>query len=913
MYTDPAEGRGLLELRSPTSVRCLTAILIVSVLAVSCFVLFDDSDESDAVTVGDFTYTLSVSDATVTGYTGTSSEITIPSSIHYGDDDYTVVAVGAEAFENCLLLESITIPGSVTTLGNGAFSGCRFLQTVNHSDSITFIGERAFEQCNSLKNFTMPNGLTTLGGCAFYECTSLTSVTIPNTLSHLNGDTFEFCTSLSSITLSNTLDMIQTEEFRGTALTTITIPASVTYVSSDAFEGCTSLTAINVEDGNTKYEDMAGVLINYDTATLLCYPPAKPGSSYTIPDTIGTISGWAFYQCVNLKSVTIPNTAVNRNEAFYECTSLESVTFGNSIATIYADEFNGCTNLKSVTLPSSVTSIGDRAFARCISLTSLTIPGNVTSIGEMAFAQSTGLTSITIPDSVTSLGEYPLLQCYSLTAVNVGGSNSNYSSSNGVLFNKSKSRLMIYPAAKSDSEYTVPNGVVSVDPYAFGWNTHLTTVTLGKDVSTLGESAFFGCTSLATLVAADANTHFDSDGGVLFNEGKTELVLYPIAKSDTAYTVPSTVTSIAALAFYGNTHIATVALHDGLTNIGANAFRECTSLTSVSIPAAVTSIGSYAFVGTASLTSFAVAEGNAKYAAEDGVLFNKSKSRLIQYPLAKSETSYTLPDTVTTIDNFAFHGNSALISLTAGTGNTAYSSKDGSIYDKEGGILLFVPPGLTTFTFPSGITVVEDGAVCSDCLKTVEFAPASKVVMTYAFIDCNVLKKIIVNDGSKPIFSEEAIGYSTLDKHTLFVIAPSGFSIPDLALGGNIEVVYGAPPLAVVTQAPAAVANLSYTGSAQALITAGTADGGTFEYSLDGNIWSTAIPTATESGAYTVYCRVVGDALHDDLAQTSVSASIAGSSDNPNKSEFPVLFVGIGAAVAIIALAGGAFVLLRKR
>ena len=115
----------------------------------------------------------------------------------------------------------------------------------------------------------------------------------------------------------------------------------------------------------------------------------------------------------------------------------------------------------------------------------------MTSIGDTAFAQCTGLVSINIPDSVISLGEDPLLQCYSLTAVNVGGSNPNYSSSNGVMFDKDKTRLMIYPAAKSDSEYTVPNGVVSVDSYAFGWNTHLSTVTLGKDVSTLGEYAFF--------------------------------------------------------------------------------------------------------------------------------------------------------------------------------------------------------------------------------------------------------------------------------------------------------------------------------------------------------------------------------------------------------------------------------------
>ena len=113
-----------------------------------------------------------------------------------------------------------------------------------------------------------------------------------------------------------------------------------------------------------------------------------------------------------------------------------------------------------------VTSIGTQAFGSCASLTSITIPDGVTSIGEGAFGRCSSLTSITIPESVTRIEDYAFLDCTSLTSLLVDTGNPNYISVDGVLFNKSMTSLLVYPAGKAGT-YTIPDGVTSIGDYAF--------------------------------------------------------------------------------------------------------------------------------------------------------------------------------------------------------------------------------------------------------------------------------------------------------------------------------------------------------------------------------------------------------------------------------------------------------------
>jgi len=312
---------------------------------------------------------------------------------------------------------------------------------------------------------------------------------------------------------------------------------------------------------------------------------------------------------------------------------------GSTITTIPICAFWECTNLTSVTIPNSVTSIGYGTFYNCTSLTSVTIPDNITSIEELAFSRCTSLTNITIPNNVTSISGDALRLCTSLITINVDSGNENYSSENGILYNKNKTNLIAYPAGKTEISFiipdsvtsigygafykctsltsvTIPNSVTSIENEAFAFCISLTSVTIGNGITNIGNEAFQNCTSLTSVTIGNGvtsigksafngtslttinvnsdNLSYSSDQGVLYNKSKTILVLYPKRKTG-AFTIPDSVTSIGDNAFSGCTGLTSVTIPDSVTSIGDNAFAFCTSLTSVTIPNSVTSIGNYAF------------------------------------------------------------------------------------------------------------------------------------------------------------------------------------------------------------------------------------------------------------------------------------------------------------------------------
>ena len=491
------------------------------------------------------------------------------SSITSVNISWGVTNVGNNAFRDHTNLTSVNIESTVTSIGWSAFQGCIGLTEIEIPNSVISIEGSAFEGCTGLTGVFIGSGVTSIGGRAFYGCTGLTSVMIPDNVISIEGRAFEGCTGLTGVNIG----------------------IGVTSIGGGAFQGCTNLESINVLPANANLSSENGVLLNKDKTTLIHYPAGRQGA-YTVPNTVENIGDNAFNGSTGLTSIIISNSVINiGSSAFEGCTGLTAINVeldnanyssedgvlfnkGKTILVMYPSGRQGAYD---ITL--GVISIGGGAFRGCTGLTSVTIPISVSLIGEGAFEGCTGLTEITIPVSVNSIERNVFEGCTNLTEITVEPFNNNYSSEDGVLFNRDKTTLVIYPTGKQGA-YSIPGSVTRIEDRAFTGCIGLTSVMIPAGVTYIGRtqvgpssfvtSAFQNCTNLTSIDVAPDNNNYSSEDGVLFNKDKTALVIYPAGRQG-AYSVPNHVTRIENYAFFG-----------------------CAGLTSLTIPAAVTSIGSFA-------------------------------------------------------------------------------------------------------------------------------------------------------------------------------------------------------------------------------------------------------------------------------------------------------------------------------
>ena len=434
---------------------------------------------------------------------------------------------------------------------------------------------------------------------------------------------------------------------------------------------------------------------------------------------------------------------------FCNDTKIKVVTIDYGVTSIGKYAFRSCKNLTSVTMPNSLTSIGENSFDACIDLTSMIIPDSVKSIGEHAFYTCTSLKNVTIGNSLNMISNFVFVGCNSLENIMVDENNLNYSSIDGVLFNKKKTELILYPVGNSRNAYSIPNSVTSIGYYAFWGCTNLRNIKIPNNVESIGDYAFYNCTSL------------------------------------TSVTIPNSVTSIGNDAFYGCSSLTSVTIPNSVTSIGNNAFYGCSSLTSVTIPDSVTSIGYSALSSCTSLTSIEVSYDNENYSSVDGVLFDKDKTKLIQYPAGSNRTIYSIPNSVISIGSDAFVGCTSLTSVTS-IGGSAFSGCTNltsiTIPDSVTSIGSYAfedCTSLTSVTIGNSVTSIG-GSAFSGCtnLTSITIPDSVTSIGSYAFEDCTSLTSVTIGNSVTSIGGSAFSGCTSL---TSITIPDSVTSIGDYA------------------------------------------------------------------------------------------------------------------------------------
>ena len=497
----------------------------------------------------------------ITKYAGNSATYVIPGEI----DGKKVTEIGDSAFKGCTELTSITIPDGVIGIGNNAFSGCTSLETVTIPASVTYVGNSAFYGCTSLKSVTIPESVTYIGGYAFAECYSLKYADIP---------------------------------------------ANVTGIGTSPFYNCRSLENINTDEANKWYTTVDGVLYDKDKTELINYPAGKKDSSYVIPEGIRTIREKAFYGCLNLCELTIPDSVTEIESGAFECSSLISDEYGtikyvdgwvvgsghtanvvlkDGTRGIAFEAFSGDGIIEKVTMPDTVKYINGCAFENCTNLSEVLLSSSLENIERGAFLNCSNLADIVIPDSVISITSDAF---YNTALLNKQNTPVKYAGK-WVITAEDCDKIVIKDGTKCIASYafssctsltdiTIPDSVTMIGDYAFATCNSLTEIKIPNNVKSIGGCVFWFCGSLKNVTIPDSVTMI---GDKAFF-GCTSL---------TDITIPGSVTMIGNAAFSSCTSLTDITIPDSVTSIGGSAFYNCPKLLDVTIPDSVTNIGDYAF------------------------------------------------------------------------------------------------------------------------------------------------------------------------------------------------------------------------------------------------------------------------------------------------------------------------------
>lgn len=514
-----------------------------------------------------------------------------------------------------------------------------------------------------------------------------------------------------------------------TVLTSVTIPSSITAIGELAFAGCTALDSVEISDLNSWCGiDFFSESANPCNCAHRLFLNGKEIMNLVIPDSVSSISSFAFSGCTSINRVFIPNSVTMIGAAvFSDCSSIKAITVAADnpvydsrdscnaiIETATGTLISGC---QSSTIPNTVTAIGKWAFYGCTGLTSIFIPNSVTRIGYESFYDCSGLIGVNIPNSVIVIDYQAFYGCSSLRGIHIPGSVRGIATS-AFEFCPSLTSISVSPDNPHYDSRDECNAIIETDE-----NTLITgcrNTSIPSTVTAIGDYAFSGCSTLGDIE------------------------------------IPENVTTVGDFAFRSCSSLSNILIPNGLTSIGASAFFNCIALNRVDIPATVESIGDYAFEHCPAIYSMNVEAGNPNYDSRDScnaiietatntLMVGCMNSVIPNTVVAIGDNAFSgsfmltkvnIPKSVTTIGNYAFTGCTSLSSINIPNsvitiGEAAFSGCS----------------ALTALEIPNSVTRIGKAAF-GDCnsLESISLPKSVTTIDDFEFYGCTRLKNISISN-----------------------------------------------------------------------------------------------------------------------------------------------------------------------
>ena len=765
------------------------------------------------------------------------SEITIPDS---------VTNIGYRAFNNCEGVKSVTIGKNLKESSRRAFYGCENLITVYwNAVGVLFdtAAESLFYSCYKLTNVIIGEDVLSLPQYAFYNHSNLTNLIIGNNVIDIGYAAFDKSpietaripskayASVKNENLKNVIitsgESIEDKAFKGCKnLINVTIEDGLINIGSYAFADCSGLTNLQIGNGVKTIGAHAfsgcsslknlEIGTSVETINTAAFNGCDSLIDLVIPNNVTKIQYSAFGNCSKLKNITIgEGITVIGEAAFKNCAELRNVywnalkcnTVGSSSSILYNNAiFENCSKISNVVIGDGVTEIPNYAFANS-GVTGVILPNSLTKINEGAFYRCYGLTNITVPKNVTSIGNKAFFDCKKLIEV-INYSNLTFTKNSSSYGEIAKNALVVKKDGISD--------IVKVDDYLFyndGNNNYLLTYVGDKNELILpnnynGEnyilykSAFAYCTQLTSIKIPNGITEISSE---MFFEC-TRLINIEM---------PDSITSIGSLAFYDCVNLVEIEIPNNVTIIGMSAFYNCTNLTNIEIPNSVAIIQAYAFSNCTNLTEVKISSGVTEIGYNSFSDCNNLSNIYITDIVAwcnitglnnlmtcgteknlflndKLITNLVIPDSVTSINSYAFYNCSALTSITVGGNVTSigYNAfEDTAWYNNRPNGLVYV--GKIAYRYKGSMSNGTTIVLKNDTKAIVERAffgcsgltnitiPDSVInIGEYAFYDCGGIKSATL-----PIPALKHIDKSSLQK----VVFTSGDTIENELLKNNLN------------------------------------------------------------------------------------------------------------------------------